>query len=158
MHKTIGQRTLSVGFGLWVALVVIGVNVVAQSSAAQTTATLYKRLGGFDGIAAVVDDFVPRLVADPQLGRFFAGHGNDSKTRVRELVVEFICQASGGPCAYIGRSLKTAHTGLGISESDWQATVKHFVTTLDKLKVPQKEKEDLLAFVSGLRGEIVEKP
>ena len=130
----------------------------ATQGSAQPGANLYKRLGGFDAIAAVVDDFVPRLVGDPQLGRFFAGHGSDSKGRLRQLVVELVCQATGGPCMYIGRPMKAAHAGLGITESDWQTAVKHFVATLDKFKVPQKEKDELLAIVSGLKTDIVEKP
>ena len=130
----------------------------AAQASAQAGANLYKRLGGFDAIAAVVDDFVPRLVGDPQLGRFFAGHGSDSKGRLRQLVVELVCQATGGPCMYIGRPMKAAHAGLGITESDWQTAVKHFVATLDKFKVPQKEKDELLAIVSGLKTDIVEKP
>ena len=130
----------------------------AAQASAQAGANLYKRLGGFDAIAAVVDDFVPRLVSDPQLGRFFVGQGNNSKGRIRQLVAELVCQATGGPCVYIGRPIKAAHAGLGITESDWQTMVKHFVATLDKFKVPQKEKDELLAIVSGLKTDIVEKP
>lgn len=130
----------------------------AGQASTQASANLYKRLGGFDAIAAVVDDFVPRLVSDPQVGRFFAGQGNDSKGRIRQLAVEFVCQATGGPCVYIGRPMKASHAGLGITESDWQTTVKHLVATLDKLKVPQKEKDELLAIISGLKTDIVEKP
>lgn len=125
--------------------------------AAQAGANLYKRLGGFDAIAAVVDDFVPRLVTDPQLGRFFVGHGNETKGRIRQMAVELVCQATGGPCIYVGRPMKAAHAGLGITEADWQATVKHLVATLDKFKVPQKEKDELLGIVSGLKADIVEK-
>ena len=130
----------------------------ATQGSGQPGANLYKRLGGFDAIAAVVDDFVPRLVGDPQLGRFFAGHGSDSKGRIRQLVAELVCQVTGGPCVYIGRPIKAAHAGLGITESDWQTAVKHFVATLDKFKVAQKEKDELLAIVSGLKTDIVEKP
>lgn len=158
MQTTRRQRTLLLRFTVWASLVALSGDAAAQSKGAQAAPSLYKRLGGFDAIAAVVDDFVPRLVADQQVGRLFAGHGSDSKARVRELAVEFICQATGGPCVYLGRPMKTAHGGLGITESDWQTTVKHLVAALDKLKVPQKEKADLLALVSSLKGDIVEKP
>lgn len=119
--------------------------------------SLYQRLGGYDAIAAVVDDFIGRLIADPQLGRFFAGHSTDSKKRIRQLIVDQLCQVTGGPCVYPGRDMKTSHAGLGITEAEWQATVQHLVATLDKFKVPEKEKSEVLTAVSSLKGDIVEK-
>lgn len=119
--------------------------------------SLYQRLGGYDAIAAVVDDFVGRLIQDPQFSRFFAGLSVDSKKRVRQHIVDQFCAAAGGPCLYTGRDMKTSHTGLGITEADWNAAAKHLVATLDKFKVPQKEKDELLGFVSGLKKDIVEK-
>jgi len=120
--------------------------------------SLYTRLGGYDAIAAVVDDFFGRLTRDPQFsGRFFTGHSADSFKKVRQLTVDLTCAATGGPCYYTGRGMKAAHGGLGITENDWDASVKHFVATLDKFKVPQKEQGELLNIVSGLKGDIVEK-
>lgn len=121
-------------------------------------ASLYKRLGGYDALAAVTDDFIARMATDPQLSKFFAGHSTDSLARIRQLVVDQLCAATGGPCKYIGRDMKTVHKGLGISEADWQVAVKHLVATLDKFKVPQKEKDETLALVSTLKNDIVEKP
>ena len=156
--RTMRRHTSWAGAALFVSAITVGTmaDVAAQAGAPQGAA-LYKRLGGFDAIAAVVDDFVPRLLSDPQVGRFFVGLSSDSKNRVRQLAVELVCQATGGPCVYIGRSMKAAHAGVGITESDWQASVKHLVATLDKFKVPQKEKDELLAIVSGLKADIVEK-
>lgn len=131
---------------------------VAAPAGAQQTATLYKRVGGYDALAAVTDDFLARLVADPQFGKFFVGHGADSIKRIRQLIVDQLCAATGGPCVYIGRDMKTTHAGLGITEKDWDASVKHLVGTLDKFKVPAKEKDDVLAAVSTLKKDIVEKP
>ncbi len=118
---------------------------------------LYQRLGGYDAIAAVTDDFIQRLATDQQLGRFFVGHSKDSLARIRQLVVDQLCAATGGPCVYIGRDMKTAHAGLGITQGEWDVTVKHLVAALDKFKVPQKEKDDLLAIASKLKPDIVEK-
>ncbi len=122
----------------------------------RSKASLYKRLGGYDALAAVTDDFIGRLVGDPKLSRFFAGHSSDSLKRIRQLVVDQLCAATGGPCVYIGRDMKTAHAGMGISEQDWQASVKHLVGTLDKFKVPAKEKGEVLAAIGGMRADIVE--
>src|SRR5262250_3277052 len=70
--------------------------------------SLYERLGGYDAIAAVVDDFVGRLVTDPRFSKFFVGLSNDSKKRVRQHVVDQFCAAAGGPCVYTGRDMKTS--------------------------------------------------
>jgi len=119
--------------------------------------SLYERLGGYNAIAAVVDDFVGRLVADKQFERFFAGHSTDSKKRIRQHIVDQFCAAAGGPCIYTGRTMKDSHAGLGITEADWDAAAKHLVATLDKFKVPEAEKKDLLAFVTSLKADIVDK-
>lgn len=119
-------------------------------------ASLYKRLGGYDAIAAVVDDFIGRLVADPSLGRFFAPFSQDSKLRIRQLIVDQLCAATGGPCVYVGRDMKTTHRGAGITEADWDKSVAHLLATLDKFKVPHAEKDELLAIVGPLKADIVD--
>ena len=119
--------------------------------------SLYERLGGYNAVAAVVDDFVGRLVADKQFERFFVGHSTDSKKRIRQHIVDQFCAAAGGPCIYTGRTMKDSHMGLNISEADWDAAAKHLVATLDKFKVPEPEKNELLAFVTTLKADIVEK-
>ncbi len=129
----------------------------AQKASAQNKDTLYKRLGGYDAIAAVTDDFITRLATDPKLGRFFVGASDNSKKKIRQLVVDQLCAATGGPCVYIGRDMKTAHKGLGITEEDWNIAVKHLVATLNKFKVPEAEQKELAAALSGLKADIVEK-
>lgn len=119
--------------------------------------SLYKRLGGYDAIAAVVDDFIPRLVMDPALSKFFMGASDDSKMRIRQMVVDQVCAATGGPCVYIGKSMKQAHKGLGISEMEWTASANHFVESLKKFNVPEKESNELVAIIVSLKGDIVEK-
>ena len=120
--------------------------------------SLYKRLGGYDAIAAVADDFIGRLLANKDLGRFFTGTSADSKNRIRQLVVDQLCAVTGGPCVYIGRDMKTAHKGMGISENDWQEAVKELLASLAHFKVPQKEQDELVAIVASTKNDIVEKP
>jgi len=122
---------------------------------AQQQQSLYHRLGGYDAIAAVTDDAIARFAADPQLKRFFTGLSTDSQKRLRQHFIDFLCSATGGPCLYLGRDMKTAHTGLGITEDDWTASVKDLTASLDKFKVPEKEKGEVLAAVSSLKGDIV---
>lgn len=122
--------------------------------------TLYARLGGFDAIAAVVDDFIGRLAKDPQIGKFFTGFSQDSLKKIRQRVVEQFCEGTGGPCFYTGRDMRTAHKGMGLSESDWQKAAGpagHLVATLNKFKVPKKEQDELIAFVTKQKADIVEK-
>ncbi len=125
---------------------------------ARASQPLYKRLGGYDAIAAVTDDFIGRLAHDPQLAHFFAGHSTDSLGRIRQLVVDQLCNATGGPCIYIGRSMKASHQGLGITENDWKVSVDHLAATLDKFQVPPKEKNEVLSALSGLKADIVNAP
>ncbi len=128
---------------------------VAQAQAPAKPDSLYKRLGGYDALAAVTDDFLGRLAADPQLTKFFVGTSTNSLNRIRQLVVDQLCNATGGPCVYIGRDMKTAHAGLNITDADWDVSVKHLVATLDKFKVPAKEKGEVLAAISALKADIV---
>ena len=123
-----------------------------------TEKSLYARLGGYDAIAAATDDLLGRLTSDPQIGVYWKGHSKDSMKRDRQLVVDFLCAALGGPVIYRGRDMKTSHEGLGISESDWQVFVQHTVATLDKFGVQGKEREEFLAAAASLKGEIVERP
>jgi len=141
-----------------VAAVVFAFALTAPAAAQQPAPSLYKRLGGYDAMAAVTDDFLRRLTADPGFTRFFSGHSTDSLKKIRQLVVDQLCAATGGPCVYIGRDMKTSHAGLGITEKDWDVSVKHLTATLDELNVPAKEKSEVLTAISGLKKDIVEKP
>ena len=117
---------------------------------------LYYRLGGYDAIAAFADDLLPRLMNDPQLGAYWKGKCKDSLKKERQLLVDFLSSAFGGPVHYGGRDMKTSHDGLAISESDWNVFVQHTVATLDDLGVAEREKAEVLAAAASLKGDIVE--
>lgn len=119
--------------------------------------SLYHRLGGYDAIAAVTDDFIGRLVGDPKFARFFTELSTDSKLRLRQLVVGQLCAATGGPCVYIGRPMKQARAGLGITKAEWELSAEHLTASLDKFHVPAAEKSEVLASVTKLEPDIVEK-
>jgi hemoglobin len=138
--------------------VLLSLVLPATTAVAQGGKSLYKRLGGYDALAAVTDDFITRLATDKTLGRFFVGASDNSKMRIRQLVLDQLCAATGGPCVYIGRDMKTSHKGLGITEEDWNIAVKHLLATLAKFKVPEKEQKEVAAAISGLKADIVEKP
>ena len=118
--------------------------------------TLYERLGGYDAITAVVNDLLPRLQGDPQLGRFWAHRGADGVAREKQLLIDFLCNAAGGPMYYTGRGMKLSHHGMGISESDWSTFLNHAAATLVKFKVGPNEQRDVVAFAQSLKKDIVE--
>jgi hemoglobin len=123
----------------------------------QTGATLYARLGGYDAIAAVADDLLPRLMSDSQLGRFWAHRGADGLRREKQLLIDFLCASAGGPLYYTGRDMATSHKGMGITAKDWEIFLRHVQATLDKFQVPERERREVLVFVDSTRADIVEK-
>ena len=131
--------------------------IAPPATASAQEKSLYDRLGGYNAVAAVVDDFIGRLVGDKRFERFFTGHSKDSLKRIRMHIIDQLCEATGGPCNYTGRTMKASHEGLGISEDDWKAAVDHLVATLDKFKVPKREKDELLGAVSKFKNDIVDK-
>ena len=146
----------------WKRRLVIGVlSLVALAGCATTgeqmamqEKSLYDRLGGKPAITAVVDDFVARVAADRRINRFFA---NTDVPPFKAKLVDQICEASGGPCKYTGKDMKTAHAGMGVANTDFDALVEDLVTTLDKFKVPEKEKGELLGVLGPMRKDIVSK-
>ena len=130
----------------------------AEKSKPMAEKTLYERLGGYDAISAVVDDFIGRLGKDPMFDRFGQGRSMDSKQRTKQLIKDQLCTYTGGPCAYIGRDMAAAHQGLKITQKEWDASVEHLKASLAQLKVGDKEQKELLAIVDKLKGDIIEKP
>lgn len=147
------QRATVIGLVLSLLL-----TMSATAIPASQEKSLYERVGGYNALAAVVDDFIVRLVSDKQFEKFFIGQSTDSKKRIRQHILDQFCAATGGPCVYTGREMKTSHAGLGITNAEWDAAAKHLVASLDKFKVPEKEKGEILAFVTSLKKDIVEKP
>lgn len=123
---------------------------------ADSSATLYDRLGRQDAITAVVKDFVEERVAkDVRIKAFFA---NSDIPALEAKLVEQICEASGGPCKYTGKDMKTSHTGMNIKDADFNAIVEDLRASLDHFKVGAKEQEDLLGALAPMRGAIVTAP
>ena len=117
--------------------------------------SLYKQLGGYDGIAAVTDSILVKLVNHPSLGRFFKGHSVSSGTKTRQMIVDFICASSGGPCAYTGRSMLDAHAGLKITEQDWSDAMSLSGTAMTELKVDPAVQAKVGDFMGTLKADIV---
>ncbi len=118
--------------------------------------SLYERLGGYDGIAAITDDFLGRVMADEKIGYYWAGDSVDTKRRDRQLIVDFLSEASGGPTFYTGRDMKKTHLGLGITTEEYDVLMVHCVASLEACGVGEAEKTDVCGFMNSLREEIVE--
>ena len=118
--------------------------------------SLYTRLGGYDAIAAATDDLLARLQADPQLGGYWKGASTDNRRHARQLIVDFMVEASGGPAYYTGRDMKTSHAGMRIDAADWQVFMGHSAATLAHLGVPDRETDEVLAFFESLKADVVE--
>ncbi|MCH9639900.1 MAG: group 1 truncated hemoglobin [Betaproteobacteria bacterium] len=121
-----------------------------------TEKTLYERLGGYDGITGFVNDLLPRLQSDSQIGRFWQNRGDDGIKREKQLLIDYLCSNSGGPVYYTGRDMKLSHVGMKINESDWSVFLGHAGNTMAALSVPQQERDDITAFVLSLKDDIVE--
>ena len=118
--------------------------------------SLYERLGGYEAISAVVDDFAPKLFDDPRIAHFFRGMGDDTREQFKQKNKNLVCNVTGGPCKIISRPAKTVHGGLGITEAEFNIVVNHLVQTLEKFNVPAKEKSELLEIIGSLKPDIVE--
>ncbi len=122
----------------------------------QTQASLYERLGGYDALCAATDDLLARLQADPQLKDYWKGASHSNQRRARQLIVDFLTEAAGGPAFYTGRDMRVAHAGMGISASDWERFLRHTSAMLDHLGVPARERSEVLAFLAGLQADVVD--
>jgi hemoglobin len=117
--------------------------------------TLYERLGGRDAIVMVVDSFVARVAADTRINKKFA---RSNIPRVKTMLVEQICNATGGPCTYRGRSMKEAHRNMAVTDGEFDALVEDLVATLNQFNVAKTDQDALLNTLGSMRADIVERP
>jgi hemoglobin len=113
---------------------------------------LYDRLGGQPAITAVVDDFVGNVAGDSHINGFFA---RTDIPRLKKNLADQICAGTGGPCAYSGKDMRSAHKGMNITDAQFNALVEDLVKTLDKFKVPATEKGELLAILAPMKPQIL---
>ena len=126
--------------------------------ASQNQPSLYERLGGVYSIATVVDYFIDRIMVDPRLNanpQVDEAHHRVSPPGFKYLVTEMVCEATGGPQKYSGRTMRDSHRHLQITAEEWEAFLDDFQQTLDKFKVPQAEQEELKEIVDSTREDIV---
>jgi hemoglobin len=120
-----------------------------------TKRSLYDRLGGKPAITAVIDQFVSNVAHDKRINDRFA---TTDIPLLKKNLVDQVCSASGGPCAYTGRDMKSTHAGMRITTADFNALVEDLIASLDTLKVPEAEKKELLGILGPMKKDIVEMP
>ena len=124
-------------------------------------ASLYERLGGEGAIAAVVDEFIDVLSSDDVLNANPAIKEARDRVDPDELkasVTALVCQATGGPQEYTGRSMKESHADMNISGTEWDQMVEDFIMVLDGFNVPEKEQSELLEIIGSTKADIVTRP
>ncbi len=153
MRLLINQRLVRAGCMIAMAATLM----LTESGHGEMTKSLYDRLGGYDAVSAVVNEFANRLFADPKLEAFFGNWNTEKQGRFKQLNTLLVCSATGGPCTYVGRTMPASHQGMAVDNARFDQVAGHLVTTLDKFKVPKAEKDELLGIIGGLRPEIVGK-
>jgi hemoglobin len=121
------------------------------------TPNLYERLGGISAITAVVDQFLANVVGDNVINARFAPTVADPfRTQLlRNNLIDQICAGAGGPCQYKGKTMLEAHTGMQITEAEFNALVGDLVAALDQFNVPTQEKNELLGILGPMKDDIV---
>jgi len=138
--------------------VLIAVNLGAcagTSKDAPGVPSLYRRLGGREGIALVVGDFTATMAADTRVNERFKGMKPPEVEKFKSYLADQICEATGGPCSYLGRDMKKAHEGMKITEAEWNATVDNLAKALDKNNVSAQAKQELLGALGPMKKDIV---
>lgn len=137
--------------------VVLSLVLITGSACAANNAkgmSLYDRLGGKAGITSVVDTFVGNVGGDKRINGYFA---STDLTALKAHLVNQVCEASGGPCTYQGRTMKQTHAGMGVTDAAFGALVEDLVAALDHHKVGKTEKDQLLSVLGPMKSDIVEK-
>jgi hemoglobin len=121
--------------------------------------SLYSRLGGFEAISAVTDQFLANVAGDAVINaRFAATVADPFRLEVlRNNLIDQICEGAGGPCKYKGETMAEAHEGMDITQDEFNALVGDLVAALDQFNVPDQEKNDLLAILGPMQTDIVGK-
>ena len=143
------------GLGLGLVLLIATLNLAACATTGDPPPTLYKRLGGREGIALVVGDFVTNMAGDSRVNARFKDMKGPEIEKLKSNLADHICDATGGPCSYVGRDMRTTHKGMQVTEAEWSATVEDLVKALDKNKLGPTEKSELLGLLGPMKTDIV---
>ncbi|MEW6050717.1 MAG: group 1 truncated hemoglobin [Candidatus Zixiibacteriota bacterium] len=131
---------------------------LSQTGGDEKQPSLYDRLGGLAPISVVVSDFIDALVPDTVLNAnpaIDAARKRVPAPYLKYHVTALVCQVTGGPCQYQGRSMKDSHVHLNITAKEWDRMVTIFKEILARHKVPAKETQELVEIVGTTKADIV---
>ena len=117
------------------------------------TKSLYDRLGGLDMINALTESWVARVGGDDRANGKFA---RTDIPRLMKEVADQLCEATGGPCTYTGRSMAETHAGMQTTAGEFDVVMQHLGAALDELNVPGAEQTELVGLLMPMRDDIVE--
>ncbi|AKH20425.1 group I truncated hemoglobin [Sedimenticola thiotaurini] len=117
-----------------------------------TQASLYERLGGQSGIAAIVEDIWANHTSNPVVKQRYI---DSDPENVKRLVREMFCAGTGGPETYTGRDMLSAHRGMNINDQEFNSVIDDVLDAMTKNDAGQQEKDEVLAILYSLKGEIV---
>jgi hemoglobin len=131
---------------------------LATTASAQTVAAtsgnsaLYQAFGEKAGLVKLMDDFVPRLQADPRLAEAFK---NANVANLKSQLVNQICQVSGGPCEYKGSDMKVTHSNMDITKTDFNALVEVLQKSMDTQGISFSSQNQLLAKLAPMHRDVI---
>lgn len=157
MRHDLSRSTILGGLVLALALGP-GASALHAQGGEPTDSSLYERLGGYDVIAAGIDDFLGRFGADPELAPGLAGLNAAAGARVRQHLIDFMCARTGGPCLYLGQDMRSAHEGLRITNDHFDRVIGHFRDAFIAVGAPRPAVSELIAMLERLRGDVVTQP
>lgn len=140
-----------------IALVAVLLTGISFAQTAKAEKSLYERLGGQPAVEAVASGLVDRILADNRINRWFA-HAASSPENTKSYkarLAAFICVSVGGPCKYTGMDMTAAHKGRGVTSEAFDAVAENLLAQLDQLKVPAKEKTEVMTLIGSLKPAIV---
>jgi hemoglobin len=148
-------RTRRIGWTLLLTLLAVNLAACASMGGGDASPSLYKRLGGREGISLVVGDFVGNMTQDSRVNARFKDMKPADVEKLKSNLADQICDATGGPCSYLGKDMKTTHKNMNVSEAEWTATVENLGKALTKQGVPAKEQGELVKLLAPMKPEIV---
>ncbi len=149
------RRGVVLGWAVLFLLIAVNLGACASIKGAPSAPSLYRRLGGREGIALVVGDFTANMAADTRVNARFKGMKPPEVEKFKSYLADQICEATGGPCSYLGKDMKKAHAGMKITEAEWNATVDNLAKALDKHNVNAQAKQELLGALGSMKNDIV---
>jgi hemoglobin len=148
-------RTRRIGWTLLLTLLAVNLAACASMGGGDASPSLYKRLGGREGISLVVGDFVGNMTQDSRVNARFKDMKPADVEKLKSNLADQICDATGGPCSYLGKDMKATHKNMNVSEAEWTATVENLGKALTKQGVPAKEQGELVKLLAPMKPEIV---